>query len=94
MRMNSSRQIKWGAVLSYISIAANIISGLLYTPWMVETIGESQYGLYTLANSVITLFLLDFGLSSATGRYLSKYNAEGDRKARSSSLVRYINYIC
>ncbi|MBQ8620795.1 MAG: oligosaccharide flippase family protein [Oscillospiraceae bacterium] len=51
---------------------------LIYTPWMVETIGKSQYGLYTLANSLITLFLVDFGLSSATARYLSKYNAAGD----------------
>ena len=78
--MNASKQIKFGALLSYLSIAFNIISGLLYTPWMVETIGKSQYGLYTLANSVITLFLVDFGLSSATGRYLSKYNAAGDKE--------------
>lgn len=78
--MNSYKQIKLGALLSYLSIAVNIISGLLYTPWMVDTIGKSQYGLYTLANSVITLFLVDFGLSSATSRYLSKYNAEGDRE--------------
>ena len=78
--MNSSKQIKWGAVLSYAAIALNIISGLVYTPWMVRTIGDSQYGLYTLAHSLITLFLVDFGLSSATSRYLSKYNAEGDRK--------------
>lgn len=79
MNMNSSKQIKFGAVLSYLSIAVNIISGLLYTPWMVDTIGKSQYGLYTLANSLITLFLVDFGLSSATARYLSKYNAAGDK---------------
>lgn len=78
--MNSSKQIKLGAMLSYLSIAVNIITGLVYTPWMVESIGKSQYGLYTLANSVITLFLMDFGLSAATGRYLSKYNAAGDRE--------------
>ena len=77
--LKKADQIKLGAILSYSSIAVNIITGLLYTPWMVETIGKSQYGLYTLANSVITLFLMDFGLSAATGRYLSKYNAEGDR---------------
>lgn len=76
--MNSSRQIKLGAVLSYISVALNLLAGLLYTPWMVAAIGKSQYGLFTLANSVITLFLVDFGLSSATTRFLSKYNAEGD----------------
>lgn len=74
-------QIKVGAMLSYISIAVNIISGLLYTPWMVETIGKSQYGLYTLANSLITVFMVDFGLSAATSRYLAKYNAEGNKEA-------------
>lgn len=79
--MKPSSQMKMGALLSYISIAVNIVSGLLYTPWMVATIGDSQYGLYTLANSVIMLFLVDFGLGSATGIYLSKYNAEGDRES-------------
>ncbi len=78
--MNSSRQIKLGAVLSYVSIGINIVSGLLYTPWMVNQIGQNDYGLYTLANSLITLFMVDFGLSAATARYLSKYNAEGDRE--------------
>ena len=79
--MNAYKQIRLGAILSYVSIAVNIFTGLLYTPWMVASIGKSQYGLYTLANSVISLFLVDFGLSSATGRYLSKYNAEGDRES-------------
>lgn len=75
--MNSSKQIKWGAVLSYLSIAVNILAGLLYTPWMIEQIGKSQYGIYTLAHSLITLFLVDFGLSAATSRYVSKYKVEG-----------------
>lgn len=78
--MNSSKQIKWGAILSYVAIAVNIISGLIYTPWMVSTIGKSQYGLYTLANTVISMFMVDFGLSHATSRYLSKYNAESDKE--------------
>lgn len=78
--MNSSKQIKVGALLSYFSIGVNILSGLLYTPWMVNQIGQSNYGLYTLANSLISLLLVDFGLSSATARYLSKYNAEGDKR--------------
>ena len=76
----SKKQIKLGAILSYVSIAINIIVGLLYTPWMVRQIGQSQYGLYTLANSLITLFTIDFGLSSATTRYVSKYNAEGNQE--------------
>ena len=72
-----NKQLKLGAVLSYVSIAINILAGLVFTPWMIDQIGQSDYGMYTLANSLITLFLIDFGLSSATSRYLSKYLAEG-----------------
>lgn len=77
--LNSKNQLKIGAVLSYLSIALSIVSGLIYTPWMIEKIGQSEYGLYTLAYSLITLFLVDFGLSSATARYLSNYHAQGDQ---------------
>ena len=78
--MSDNKQLKLGALLSYLSIFINIAAGLLYTPWMVEQIGQSQYGLYTLANSLITLFLVDFGLSSATARYISKYRAEDNQQ--------------
>ena len=61
-------QIKFGAILSYVSIAVNIIAGLLYTPWMVNQIGGDDYGLFTIVNSLITLFMVDFGLSAATSR--------------------------
>ena len=77
---SSGKQLKIGAILSYVSIAVNIIAGLIYTPWMINQIGKSNYGLYTLANSLISLFLVDFGLSSATARYVSKYHAEGDEE--------------
>lgn len=78
--MAKSNQLKIGAILSYFSIALNIVAGLLYTPWMVNQIGKSEYGIYTLANSIITLFMLDFGLSAATTRFVAKYRTEGDEE--------------
>lgn len=78
--MNSTNQLKYGAIISYFAIVSNILLGFFYTPWMIEQIGKSQYGLYTLANSLITMFLVDFGLSAATGRYISKYLAEGKKE--------------
>ena len=47
-RLESSQQIKIGAVLSYLSIGVNIAAGLIYTPWMIGKIGQSEYGLFTL----------------------------------------------
>lgn len=70
-------QIKTGAIISYVALFLNIVIGLLYTPWMINTIGKADYGLYTLAMSVISLFVFDFGLGSAITRFVSKYLAEG-----------------
>lgn len=72
-------EIKKGALISYAAVAFNAIAGLLYTPWMISCIGADDYGLYTLALSVINFFLIDFGLGEAVSRFLSKYKAEGDR---------------
>ena len=70
------KQLMLGAFISYITIAFNILAGILYTPWMIGEIGKSNYALYTLALSVISLFMMDFGLSATTSRFLSKYYAE------------------
>ena len=78
--MNSSSQIKLGAIFSYISIGINMLFGLIYTPWMIRSIGKENFGLYTLALSVISFFVFDFGLSQAVQRFIAKYLAEGKRE--------------
>ena len=75
--MSSAKQLKLGALLSYVAIAINIVTGILYTPWMIHSIGRENFGLYTLAMSVISLFVFDFGLSSAVTRFIAMYLAEG-----------------
>ncbi|NLL00474.1 MAG: oligosaccharide flippase family protein [Clostridiales bacterium] len=77
---NSISQIKMGALFSYLAIGVSLLSGLIYTPWMVKQIGVNDYGLYTLATSLISIFLIDFGISEAVSRFISKYNAEGDQR--------------
>ena len=69
-------QIKVGALLSYITMCINIVTGIIYTPWVINSIGKENFGLYTLAMSVISLFVFDFGLSAAATRFISKYLAE------------------
>ena len=79
-------QIKVGALISYLALFLNIVTGLLYTPWMINTIGKADYGLFTLAMSVISLFVFDFGLGSAITRFVSKFLAEG-RQDKVDSLL-------
>lgn len=72
-------QLKLGAFISYAAIGFNVLAGLLYTPWMISSIGSDDYALYTLVMSVINFFMMDLGLGSAVSRFLSKYYAEGRR---------------
>ncbi len=72
-------QLKAGALLSYLTVFVNIAAGLLYTPWMIKSIGNGHYGLYTLSVAVINLFLMDFGLGSAVSKFLSRYYACNDQ---------------
>ena len=81
MESESSKQIKRGALLSYVVVIFNMATGLIYTPWMISQIGQENYGLYTLATSLITMFTMDFGMSMAASRFLSKYIAEGNQEA-------------
>ena len=85
-QVTATKQVKLGAILSYLSIAINIIAGLVYTPWMIKQIGQSQYGLYTLANSLITLLMFDFGLSSTASKYISNYHANNNEEGANRAL--------
>lgn len=74
-------QLKAGAALNYVSIILNAVVGLLYTPYMLRMMGQSEYGLYALVGSVISyLTVLDLGLGNAIIRYTAKYRAEGKQK--------------
>jgi O-antigen/teichoic acid export membrane protein len=75
---NSSRQIKIGGLISYLTIGFSILAGLIYTPWMISIIGQSNFGLYTLTGSIIVMVTIDLGLSLAVTRFISKYKAEND----------------
>ena len=74
-------QLKAGAALNYVSISLNMVVGLIYTPYMLRMLGQSEYGLYSLAASIIAyLTVLDLGFGNAIVRYTAKFRAEGKQR--------------
>jgi len=74
----SKSQIKSGALLSYVVLAIHNLVGLLYTPFMLRMMGKSEYGLYSIAASIVAyLTVLDLGFGNAIVRYTAKFRAEG-----------------
>lgn len=79
--MKKVNELKAGALLSYVNLAITCIIPLLYTPIMLRMLGQAEYGLYSLSNSVISyLSMLNFGMGSAVMRYVAKARAEGDKE--------------
>ncbi len=77
-----NKQIKYGIVLQYVQMGLSIIVNLIYTPIMIRVLGSSEYGIYSLAASIISylnLFTLGFGASYI--RFYSKYKVQGDNES-------------
>lgn len=70
-------QLKTGAFLSYVVLALQNLVGLLYTPFMLRMMGKSEYGLYSIAASIVAyLTVLDLGFGNAIIRYTARFRAE------------------
>ena len=75
-------QIKAGAILSYVSMGLSSIISIFYTPVMLRLLGQSEYGLYSLANSVVSMLgILSGGFNSAYIRFYLKNKVRNDEKA-------------
>ena len=78
-------EVKIGAILSYILIFFNAIYGLIISPYMLSTIGESEFGVYKTIGSLATsIAVLEFGIGGTLQRYIAKFNAENDSHSSSN----------
>lgn len=74
-------QRKIGAILSYVVIALNMVVGLAYTPFLIRSLGQSEYGLYSIINTVISyLTVMDMGFGNSIIIYTARYINQGDKE--------------
>ena len=79
MGQKKVNELKVGSIITYINLIISTIIPLLYTPIMLRILGQEEYGLYSLSNSVISyLTLLNLGFGTAIIRFISKFRIEGD----------------
>lgn len=84
-------QLRAGVVMTYLNIGLGSFIPFLYTPIMLRLLGQSEYGLYSLANSVVGyLSLLSFGLGSTIVRYVAKYRAEENKEQEEKVIGLFI----
>lgn len=87
-------QRKAGALLSYVYLGLTFAVGIFYTPIILHFLGDSEYGVYSVANSAIAfLAILDLGFSQTMIRYVSRCKAlkdeTGEQKLNGMFLLLY-----
>ncbi|MCM1372250.1 MAG: lipopolysaccharide biosynthesis protein [Bacteroides sp.] len=94
MADNSSSNIKKGTVITYITQFLGIGISFFYVPIMLGILGQDEYGLYALVQSIVAYFQMsDMGIGITATRYNAKYMAdddlEGQRNINGMFLVLY-----
>ncbi len=75
-------QRKLGSIISYLQMILTMIVSILYTPYMIQKLGQSEYGLYNTAASTISMLsILSLGFGSGYIRYYAIYNQKDDKES-------------
>jgi len=77
----AKNEVKYGALLSYILIFLNSIYGLVIAPFILSTIGTSEYGVYkSIGSMTASLTVLELGIGGTMQRYIAKFNSLNQKK--------------
>lgn len=92
---NSGLEKKLGVILQYAQMALSILISFIYTPVMLRILGQSEYGIYNLSNSIISyLSLLSLGFGASYIRFYSRYkkdeNTVGIKKLNGLFLIVFL----
>ena len=77
-----------GVILSYLLIVVDILVALLFVPFLLEKLGQDEYGLYRLLYSTASyLAVLDFGLGGTITRFIVKFKTENNIRAQENFMA-------
>jgi O-antigen/teichoic acid export membrane protein len=83
----SSLIISKNAIANLAGMLTNMLIAFILAPFLVHTLGDTKYGIWTIAVAFTGYMnLFDFGMSSAVNRYVAKYNSLGDQEKVNSIL--------
>lgn len=81
MEKETKKQMSAGIVLSYMVIIVQVIAGLLYIPIVLSSLGQSQYGIYSLCTSFMGyLTIMNGGVNAAYIRFYVQTKVKDESK--------------
>lgn len=79
--MSTARRLIEGSLLNTLTLVIGVLISFFLMPYMVTSLGDRMYGVWTIVAEFLWYYgLLDFGLSSAIGRFLSRAIGGNDKQ--------------
>lgn len=82
-----NQRIKQGVVASYLQIAVNLLFVMLFTPFLIRSLGSSDYAIYTLLYTFLSYFVMDFGMGSSLAKFITDCKYKNNTKWTEKQLL-------
>jgi O-antigen/teichoic acid export membrane protein len=80
--MSQKRKVLQGSASNLVRVLLSMLVSLVLPPFLVHHMGPAEYSAWALILQLSAyVYLLDFGLQTAIGKYVAEYDASGDRDA-------------
>lgn len=89
-------QIGIGTIISYLNIVLNMVISIFFTPFLINSLGASEYGVYRIIQSFSgQLSIMSFGIAALIVRNVVYYNTKKLRVEKENFLfmAMLISYI-
>ena len=81
-------QRKSGIIIQYINIIVDFGIAIFFTPFLLRSLGDAEYGLYRIVQSFAgQLSILTFGIATLVARNIVRYDALGKKKEKENFLA-------
>ncbi len=83
--MNKSKRA--GVAVSYVNILLNMAVNIFFTPFLLRSLGDAEYGVYKIIHSFSgQLSIMSFGLSTVVARNIVHYNTKNELEKKQNFL--------
>lgn len=81
-------QRKFATALSYMTILLNLFVSIFFTPFLISSLGDAEYGLYKVVQSFASqLSIMSFGIGNVVTVMIAKYNAKENSKTEKENFL-------
>lgn len=86
--MREGNQRKIGVIIHYINMIIDIGIAVFFTPFLIRSLGDAEYGLYRIVQSFAgQLGIMSFGVATLVSRNVVKYNTLSKEQEKENFLA-------